>query len=130
MPRDMNDVLARDRIRFQHMMDAAADLAAFVEGRTIEDLSKDPMLRRALTNALQEIGEAVAKTSDLGRARVPSIPWGSVVAMRHILVHVYWGVDRERLWKAATIDAPQLRAALLEATANWPLPDPPEDSRM
>lgn len=123
MPPDPNELLARDRIRFQHMMDAASDLADFVRGRTLDDLRKDAMLRRAVTNAVQEIGEAVAKTSDLGRARVPSIPWGSVVAMRHILVHVYWGVDIERLWKAATLDAPTLLKALRDATANWPLPD-------
>ncbi len=85
------------------------------------------MLLRALTNAVQEIGEAAANTSDAGRARVPGLPWGQVVAMRHVLVHVYWGVDRDRLWITATDDVPVLIAALESACALWPLPEPPKD---
>lgn len=83
------------------------------------------MLLRALTNAVQEIGEAAARLSVEGRARVPGIPWGQIVAMRHVLVHVYWGVDRDRLWKTATEDVPVLLAALDGACATWPLPEPP-----
>lgn len=45
--------------------------------------------------------------------------------MRHVLVHVYWGVDLDRAWATATADAPVLIAALEQACINWPLPRPP-----
>jgi len=57
---------------------------------------------------------------------VPGIPWGQIVAVRHVLVHVYWGVDRNRLWSAATSDVRVLIAALEAACADWPLPRPGE----
>ena len=56
-----------DRIRMQHMIDAARQAAQFVVGRTRDDLDVDAMLSRALMHAVLEIGEAAARTSDEGR---------------------------------------------------------------
>lgn len=126
MPRERNRGPFDDRVRIEHMLHAARDAATFVHGRARADLNSDAMLLRAVWHAIQQIGEAAAHISDAGRARVPGIPWGQIVAMRHVLVHVYWGVDRDRLWKTATDDLPTLIAALEDACANWPLPPPPE----
>lgn len=84
------------------------------------------MLRRALTNAVQQIGEAAARVSDDGRRRAPAVPWGQIVAMRHVLVHVYWGIDNDRLWMTATHDIPLLTQSLEAACSNWPMPEPPQ----
>lgn len=73
-------------------------------------------------NAIQEIGEAAARVTDPARERVPDVPWTQIVAMRHILVHVYWGVNRDRLWKTAIEDVPLLVAMLEDAVKNWPMP--------
>ncbi len=114
-----------DRVRVEHMLEAARDIQAYVKGRSRTDLDRDSMLLRALTNAVQQVGEAAARISDEGRARAPSLPWGQIVAMRHVLVHVYWGVDLDRLWATATGDMPVLISALEEACVTWPLPRPP-----
>lgn len=121
MPRDPARSGPSDRERLQHMLDAARDVSAFVSGRKREDLETDAMLRRALVNALQVIGEASARTSDAGRARVPSLPWGQIVATRNILVHVYWGVDHDQVWKMATIHVPMMITELGKAFRDWPL---------
>lgn len=42
--------------------------------------------------------------------------------MRHVLVHVYWGVDLDRLWATATGDIPVLIAVLEAACKSWPMP--------
>jgi len=125
MPRDPARYPLDDRLRIQHMLDAAGHVVMFVDGRSRGDLDTDVMLVRALTNAVQEIGEAAGRVSDAGRKRAPDVPWGQIVAMRHILVHVYWGVDLDRLWRTAKEDIPVLIAALERATADWPLPKPP-----
>lgn len=125
MPRDPARGGRNDRERLQHMLDAAADVRSYVAARRREDLDTDSMLRRALVNALQAIGEAAARVSDEGRARVPSLPWGQIVAARHILVHVYWGIDADQVWNMAVQDVPELVAALESAVVSWPLPEPP-----
>lgn len=127
MPRDPQRFPLDDRLRMQHMLDASRHVALFINDRSRGDLEKDPMLVRALMNAVQEIGEAAARISEAGRERAPDVPWGQIVAMRHVLVHVYWGVDRDRLWKTAIEDVPVLIKALEQATADWPLTEPPEE---
>ncbi len=125
MPRDRRRSAIDDRVRIEHMLEAARDVRQYIAGRSRPDLELDSMLLRALTNAVQEIGEAAANLSDEGRSRVPGVPWGQIVAMRHVLVHVYWGVDHDRLWVTATEDVPVLIAALETACVAWPMPEPP-----
>lgn len=81
------------------------------------------MFRRALINAIQEIGEAAARITDEGRARAPELPWGKIVAMRHVMVHVYWGVDLDQLWKVAARDVPVLIVHIEDAVSSWPRPE-------
>ncbi|MBU6413204.1 MAG: DUF86 domain-containing protein [Planctomycetes bacterium] len=126
MPRENKRGPDDDRIRLQHMLEAARDVQSFIQGKQFEDLEHDAMLLRALMHAVQEIGEAAANTSDEGRNRVTGLPWGQIVAMRNVLVHVYWGIDRKRLWATAIGDVPVLIAAIEAAVVNWPLPEPPD----
>ena len=125
MPRDPSQGGPNDRERLQHMFDAAQDVRLFVTNRTRHDVDTDSMLRRALVNALQTIGEAAARVTDAGRARVPSLPWGQIVATRNILVHVYWGIDADQMWKMAVEDVPMMILALETTFVSWPLPEPP-----
>lgn len=127
MPRDSKRHPIDDRVRVEHMLEAARDIRTYVAGRVRSDLARDSMLLRALTNAVQQIGEAAANLSDEARRRVSGLPWGQIVAMRHVLVHVYWGVDLDRLWATATQDVPVLIAELEAACADWPLPQPPTE---
>ena len=64
MPRDPQRFPLDDRLRMQHMLDAGHHVALFIQGRSRNDLDTDPMLVRALMNAVQEIGEAAARLGD------------------------------------------------------------------
>ena len=125
MPRDPARNPRDDRIRAQHMLEAAHDVETIARGRNLDDLRADMPMRRALLNAIQEIGEAAAKVSPLGRARIPAIPWESVVGMRHRLVHGYDEINLEAVWKVASEEVHPLIAALESAFVSWPLPDAP-----
>jgi uncharacterized protein with HEPN domain len=108
-----------DLVRFQHMLAGAAAAVRFAQSRARAELDSDEMLRRALVNAVQEIGEAAARVTDGGRARALELPWGQFVEMRNILVHVYWGVDYDQLWKAVAEDIPQLLRVVERVIACW-----------
>jgi uncharacterized protein with HEPN domain len=126
MPRDPAKNPRDDRIRAQHMLEAARDVARLAAGRSRDDLRTDMPLRRAMVNAIQEIGEAAAKVSPAGRARIPAIPWPVVVGMRNRLVHGYNEIDFEVVWKVATEEVTVLTEALEAAFLAWPLPELPK----
>ena len=53
-----------DRVRLQHMFDAARESLSFVAGRERRDLDADRMLVLALVKSIEIIGEAGAKVSE------------------------------------------------------------------
>lgn len=110
-----------DRERFEHMLRAARDAISYARGRTRQDLDLDSMLLRALTNCVQVIGEAAARTTDAGRNMAPSLPWTKMVGMRHILVHAYYSIDADAMWRVVHQHLPTLMSELEAALARWPL---------
>jgi uncharacterized protein with HEPN domain len=58
---------------------------------------------------LAVIGEAAARVSDELKASQPQVPWPQIVAFRNILVHAYFGIDWDVVWRAAKNRCPVLR---------------------
>jgi uncharacterized protein with HEPN domain len=97
-----------DRVRIAHMLDATRSVA----GRRRADIDDDQMFQFALVHAIQIIGEAASKVSPEGRRLIPEFPWREATAIRHRLVHAYFDVDLDVLWKTATESVPALMTQL------------------
>jgi uncharacterized protein with HEPN domain len=97
-----------DRIRLQHMLDAAQDAVSFIQGRVQTDLSNDRMLLLALVKSIEIVGEAAGQLSADTREMAPHLPWRAMIAMRNRLVHGYFDVDPDLVWKTATDELPAL----------------------
>ncbi len=61
---------------------------------------------------IQVIGEAANGTSEDFRNNHPKIPWKDIIAMRHMLVHQYFGIDLEEVWNTVQQDLPRLKKAI------------------
>lgn len=48
------------------------------------------------------LGEAIFKISDALKSRYPEVPWSKVEKTRHILVHDYFDVNWDILWRIVT----------------------------
>lgn len=101
-----------DRVRIRHMVDAAETLGQFMAGRKREDLDGDRMLLFAVVRAIEILGEAAARVSDETRASATDVPWTSIVGMRNRLVHGYFDVDAEIVWRTVTAEIPTLLVTL------------------
>jgi uncharacterized protein with HEPN domain len=101
-----------DRIRLQHMLDAAREAFGFAWGKTRDALRSDRMFAFSSLYLLLTVGEAAARVSAETRARYPAIPWVEVVGMRNHLVHGYDQIEYDTVWRALTEDLPPLVAEL------------------
>ena len=101
-----------DRVRVAHMADAAEAVGQFIEGQERADLDRNRMLLFALVRAVEVLGEAASKVSVETRAEFPDVPWNAIVGMRNRLIHGYFDVDTEIVWKTVTVEVPVLRELL------------------
>jgi uncharacterized protein with HEPN domain len=58
---------------------------------------------------IEIIGEAARATSEEIRGRYPDVPWGAMIAMRDTLVHDYFRIDLDEVWRTVEEDLPRLR---------------------
>ena len=97
-----------DRVRLQHMLDAAEDAMRFASGLTRADLDTNRMATFAILRAVEIIGEAATTVTDETKQAHPELPWRSIIGMRHRLIHAYYDVDLDRVWDTVTVDLPPL----------------------
>jgi uncharacterized protein with HEPN domain len=111
----MND---RDRVRLQHMLDAAKEALSFLDGRTGEDLRRDRMFMLAVVKEIEIIGEAASQIPDASRKTIPQVPWPKIIAMRNRLIHAYADMDASIVWDTLTDALPELVRELEIALAD------------
>ena len=101
--------MRHDGLYLNDIVEAAGHIADFIAGVDFDGFQKSEMLRSAVVQKLAVIGEAAARVSEDLRSRHPEVPWPQIIAFRNILVHAYFGIDWDIVWRAATIRCPVLR---------------------
>src|SRR3990172_657730 len=101
-----------DTVRLRHILDSAREAMAFVEGRSRSDLDADHMLSLALVRLLEVIGEAARGMSREFREAHPEVAWSKMAGMRDRLIHGYFDVNLDVVWKTVADDLPLLLVQL------------------
>lgn len=97
-----------DRVRLQHILDAALEIQQYVQSSTREDLNRDPKLVHSLVHLFEIIGEAATQVSEELKEDVPEIPWTIMISMRNRLIHAYFSINLNVVWSTSTEDIPPL----------------------
>ena len=117
-----------ERLYLTDIIDSAEAITRMIGSRSRAEFLADEVLRRAVLQALIEIGEATSRLSGPFRARHPDIEWADIVAFRNFAVHAYFAVDWDIVWVTAVRNAPvvaRLVTAILED--EYPSPPPSTD---
>ncbi|MCH7471432.1 DUF86 domain-containing protein [bacterium] len=101
-----------DRIRLQHMLDAAEEAIGFSEGENRDSLDQDRKLCLSLVRLVEVIGEAASKVSIETQNNIINLKWAEIIGMRNRLVHAYYDIDLDVLWETVKQDLPELVAKL------------------
>lgn len=101
--------MRRDELYLSDIVEAADHIATFITGADFDSFQRSEMMRSAVVQKLAVIGEAAARVSEAVRNRHPEVPWPQIVAFRSILIHAYFGIDWEEVWRSAQNRCPALR---------------------
>jgi len=82
--------------------DAINDLESFITGVSFDEFKADHMRRNAVIRSLEIIGEAAKNIPEDLRIKYTDIPWKRMAGMRDKLIHGYFGVDYESVWRLIT----------------------------
>lgn len=101
------------------ILDAINKAEEFVQGLSFEDFQKDEKTQYAVIRALEIIGEATKKIPDDVKSQYSDLSWRDIAGMRDILIHDYFGVDTEVVWKTILTDLPELRAQIEQILSEY-----------
>jgi uncharacterized protein with HEPN domain len=94
------------------MLSCAKNIQDFSAGMTLNEFLEDARTTRAVAFEFTTMGEAARVIPIEIQERYSDIPWGKMHGIRNVLVHEYFRLDEEILWRAVQEDIPPLIAAL------------------
>lgn len=101
-----------DKFYSEHMLDAVSAIREYVAGFSEAQFKKTRLVQDGVIRQVLIIGEAAKKVSDGFKKKHKELPWQDMAGMRDKLVHDYFGVDIDEVWKTAKNDIPELKKYL------------------
>lgn len=96
------------------IFDTIEKIEGFIQGISFEAFAEDEMRIFAVVRALEIIGEAAKNVPMDLKKNYPSVPWKEMVGTRDKLIHFYFGVNFNVVWKTVVKDLPPLKEQIAE----------------
>ncbi len=74
-----------------------------------KELISNRLIQNAIVREIEIIGEAVKNLPNSFRKKYSNIPWNKIAGMRDIIIHGYFRVDLDAVWKVIKKDLPILK---------------------
>lgn len=98
----------------EHILQSIKDIEDFSMNLSKEDFFKNKLKQNAIIRSIEIIGEASKNIPLTLKKDYPEIPWKDITGMRDKLMHHYFGVDLELVWKSIKEDIPFLKEQILK----------------
>jgi uncharacterized protein with HEPN domain len=100
-----------DRLYLTHVLECIANVESDVQGSRA-NLEQNRTVRDAVLRNLQVLAECTQRLSDQIKLTQPSIPWAQIQGFRHRLVHDYFRIDLDIVWRVVEQHLPELKLAV------------------
>jgi uncharacterized protein with HEPN domain len=102
------------RFRIDDIIEAINKIDRYTGGIDFDSWLKDEKTIDAVIRNIEVIGEASSHLPKEIQEQFEDVPWKMMRGIRNILVHEYFGVDLEIVWKTVKEDLPALKKLLLK----------------
>ena len=92
-----------------HIEDSINDIDSFLKGVTKAEFLRHKEKQNAVIRSLEVIGEAVKNIPIEFTVKYPYIELSKIAGMRDKLIHHYFGIDLETVWKVVKDYLPTLK---------------------
>lgn len=97
------------KLYLQDIITSIDKIESYTENLSFDDFSQNQMTIDAVVRNLEIIGEAAKNIPQDFCENHSDVPWSEMVAMRNKVIHEYFGVDIEILWKTIKEDLSSLK---------------------
>ncbi len=102
-------MIKRDhQLYLSDIRETAVKILQFCENLTYEEFSIDEKTQFAVIRGLEIIGEASKKIPKHIQDTYSSLAWKEMAGMRDVLIHDYFGIDIEVVWKTVKQELPKI----------------------
>lgn len=107
--------MTRNQILFlKDILNAMNRIEEYIVGIDVDTFHEDQMRIDAVVRNLEVIGEAAKYVSDDLRQQYSEVPWKSMIGLRNVLIHEYFGIDEQIVWEIVTLDFPRTKLLIEE----------------
>ncbi len=96
------------------ILESIKSIEEFSKDLTKEKLSKDDLRQSAIIRKIEIIGESVKNFPSSFKEKYPEIPWKDIAGIRDVIIHGYFRVDLNTIWKVIKEDLPDLKNKILK----------------
>jgi uncharacterized protein with HEPN domain len=101
-----------DLVFIDHILLCIEKIQDYTIDLSQEDFNDNELVQDAVIRNIEIIGEASKKISKDLKAQYPEVPWKVMSGMRDKLIHDYFGVDVDVVWKTVKEDIPYLKSLI------------------
>jgi uncharacterized protein with HEPN domain len=98
-----------DLLYIDHIRECIQKIEDFTNKMTFKDFLNNIAIQDAVIRNFEVIGEATKKLSKTFIKEHTDLPWTEMVGMRDKLIHDYFDVDIDVIWKTIKKDLPVLK---------------------
>jgi uncharacterized protein with HEPN domain len=100
------------RVYLEDIFESIDKIDEYLKGVSAAQFENNFEKQDAVIRRLEIIGEAVKHIPNEVRVNYPEIPWKNIAGLRDIVIHSYFGVSSELIWRAAKEDLPALKVTI------------------
>ena len=96
-------------IFLDHILESIVEIKKNTNNLTKNKFIKSVPIQDAVIRRLEIIGEATKNLPSLLKNKNADIPWKKIAGLRDVLIHGYFSIDLDLVWKIIKKDLPKLK---------------------